>query len=210
MKKVFLVLVGMIMFIPCVVNAKEKVKFSDCVDGDTAKVILNNEEIKIRFLAVDTPETKNTSTGVEAYGPEASDFTCNALKNASIIEVEYDENSDKTDKYGRHLVWVFVDSELLQTKLVDNGLAEVAYLYGNYKYTDILESAEDTAKTNKIGIWGNYEETIDYKTYFLIGCLLVIFIIGFIVNADFRKKMTKSAKRKIKKRINNELDDLLK
>ena len=33
------------------------------------------------------------------------------VKNAKKIEIEYDSNSDKTDKYDRLLVWVFVDGK---------------------------------------------------------------------------------------------------
>lgn len=37
--------------------SKKEVKLSKCVDGDTARFILNKEEIKARFLAIDTPES---------------------------------------------------------------------------------------------------------------------------------------------------------
>lgn len=152
------------IFAPINVNAEEKVtvKFSTCVDGDTAKVKLNNKEIKIRFLAVDTPETKHPTKGEEPYGKEASEYTCNKLKKAKKIELEYDSNSDKTDKYDRHLVWVFVDDSLLQAELIKNGLATTAYLYDDYKYTSLLEDYETTAKVNKVGI--HSEEDNSYYT----------------------------------------------
>ena len=151
-KKVVFLLI--IFLFPGVVFAseKEEVTFSKCVDGDTAKFIINNKEETVRFLAVDTPETKHPTKGEEPYGKEASDYTCNRLKEGNKIELEYDDNSTKTDKYNRYLAWVFVDDNLLQAELVKNGLAEVAYLYGDYKYTDLLKDYEQTAIATKVGM----------------------------------------------------------
>ena len=135
------------------IYAKEKVKFSDCVDGDTIKVLVGKEEKTIRMLAVDTPESVHPTKGVEYYGKEASEYTCNKVKNAKKLEIEYDDNSDKTDKYDRLLVWVFTDGTLLQKDLVSNGYAKVAYLYDDYKYTSILEKEQELASAKNIGIW---------------------------------------------------------
>lgn len=133
-------------------SGREEVTLSKCVDGDTAKFIINNKEETVRFLAVDTPETKHPTKGEEPYGKEASDYTCNRLKEGNKIELEYDDNSTKTDKYNRYLAWIFVDDNLLQAELVKNGLAEVAYLYGDYKYTDLLKDYEQTAIATKVGM----------------------------------------------------------
>ena len=133
-------------------SGREEVTLSKCVDGDTAKFIINNKEEIVRFLAVDTPETKHPTKGEEPYGKEASNYTCNRLKEGNKIELEYDDNSTKTDKYNRYLAWIFVDDNLLQAELVKNGLAEVAYLYGDYKYTDLLKDYEQTAIATKVGM----------------------------------------------------------
>jgi len=71
--------------------------------------------------------------------------------------LEYDSDSDKTDKYDRHLVWVFYDDNFLQEELISLGYAKVAYLYGDYKYTTDLQNIEIVAKSNKIGIWSEYD-----------------------------------------------------
>ena len=115
-----------------------EVKYSEAVDGDTAKFEMNGEIIKVRFLAVDTPESVHPTKEVQAYGVEASNFTKEKLQNAQKIELEFDNNSDKTDKYGRYLAWIWVDGELLQNLLIKEGLAKVAYLYADYKYTSLL------------------------------------------------------------------------
>jgi len=134
-------------------NTKEKVKFVKCVDGDTAKFERNNKVFTLRFLAVNTPETKSPKKGVEFYGKEASNYTCNRLKEAKTIEIEYDNQSDRKDRYNRNLGWVFLDDKLLQKDLVENGYAKVDYIYGKYKYVDELKELEKKAKNSKKGLW---------------------------------------------------------
>lgn len=204
------------------VNAKNntfEVKFYECVDGDTAKFIYKNEKITARFLAIDTPETVHPTKEDEIFGKEASDYTCDNLKKAKIIKLEYDQDSEKLDKYGRHLVWVFVDDELLQKKLISKGYASVAYLYGEYKYTDILEEAEQIAEDNKIGIWSNKVNDVDnsenskiddsynieliiekYKEYIiLIGALIIVSIFNLKSKNKVKIKLKNKIKSDIKK-----------
>ena len=134
------------------VNKKEKVAFSKCADGDTAHFVINNEIKKVRFLAIDTPEVDKN----DSYSKEASEYTCNALKNAKEIYLEYDSNSDKEDKYGRVLAFVYVDGILLEKSLIENGLAKVYYIYGDYAHVDELKEAESIAKEKKTGIWSEF------------------------------------------------------
>ena len=137
-------------------NEKEEVTLSKCVDGDTAKFVMSDGSVKTaRFLAIDTPESVHPTKEVEEYGKEASDYTCNLLTNAKKIHVEYDKASDKEDKYGRILVWVYADNKMVQETLLEEGLAKVAYLYEDYEYTDKLQSIEKLAKDKKVGIWSS-------------------------------------------------------
>ena len=195
MKKIKLLIILLIIIIPLNVNAqKDTVKFSSCIDGDTANFILNKKEVKVRFLAVDTPETKHPTKGEEPYGKEASKYTCKRLKEASKIELEYDDNSDKKDKYNRYLAWVFVDDSLLQAELIKNGLAEVAYLYGDYKYTPLLQDYEENAKVQKVGMYSG--EKSYYENH----------------KNDKKKTNTKNKtiKKILKKIINEILDEIFK
>ena len=159
MKKYIIIFIILLFPLNVFALEKQQVTLKKCVDGDTAKFIMNNKEIKVRFLAVDTPETSHPKKGEEPYGNEAKEFTCNKLTNAKKIELEFDENSDKKDKYDRYLAWVFYDDYLLQSELVKEGLAEVAYLYGDYKYTSILKDNEEFAKVNKKGIYSDVDNS---------------------------------------------------
>lgn len=173
MKKFLYVLLGVLLLNPISIYAEEIdtveenlpkteiVTLEECVDGDTAKFrTVDNEVIKARFLAVDTPETVHPTIGEEPFGKEASNYTCETLTNAAEIKLEYDSNSDEEDKYGRKLVWVFTDGVLLQDSLVSQGYAEVAYLYADYKYTSLLQDSEAIAKANKLGVWSTEENTV--------------------------------------------------
>lgn len=131
------------------INPMVKVSFYKCSDGDTARFIISNEERKVRFLAIDTPEVDNN----EPFSKVAAEYTCNRLKNAKEIYLEYDSNSDKEDKYGRILAFVHVDGELLQKELVERGYAKVAYIYGDYEHVSELRELEEIAKNNGLGIW---------------------------------------------------------
>lgn len=200
MKKVFLII--FILFFGINVNAKEIVTLNKCVDGDTAWFNINGEKIKARFLAIDTPESTNK---IEPYGKEASEFTCNLLKSAKKIEIEYDDNSDKFDKYNRHLVWVFIDDELLQNIIVKEGYADVKYLYGDYKYTDILKKSLIEAKANNLNMWKSEENYITNNIY-IIGVVILIIIILYIFNKSFRNKVNKKIKSNLKKEIRKKVD----
>ena len=218
-KIIYFILIILLLF-PLSISAKDTdiVKFSDCIDGDTAKFILNNEEIRVRFLAIDTPETKHPTKGVEPYGKEASNYTCNKIKKAKEIILEYDSNSDKKDKYDRYLSWVFVDGNLLQDELISKGYAKVEYLYGDYKYTSKIQSSEKIAKKNKIGIWGEYKEKFNLETFvknldikikiLITVIVIIIMLIYMTVDKKYRKKVINKSKSKIKSKIKKKMKNL--
>ena len=186
------------------VFANDTVILKKCVDGDTAQFILDDEVIKVRFLAIDTPESVHPTVEVEAYGKDASSYTCELLTNAKKIELEYEKN--KTDKYGRYLAWVWVDDLLLQDELIKNGYAEVAYLYGDYKYTSLLQDHQEIAKAKKLNIWSvenniqttsleNEEKNIEIKSiiFIAISILILYFLYkkGIITKSQLKKKIKK-------------------
>ena len=194
MKRIILII--SIFFLSINIVYGEEIKFSKCIDGDTFNLIIDGEEKKVRLLAVDTPESVKQDTEVEYYGKEASDYTCKKLKKAKNIEIEYDDNSDKTDKYDRLLLWVFLDGKLLQEELVSGGYAKVAYLYGDYKYTNILKEKQELASSKNIGIWDmdakkKYEEgsndTEDNENI-EIGIITGLFLLAVLLLKVLKKK----------------------
>lgn len=180
---------------------RTKVILKQCVDGDTAKFIVHNKIETVRFLAIDTPEVKHPTKGREPFGKIASHYTCDVLKKANTIELEF-EDGNKTDKYNRLLAWVFVDNTLLQDDLIKKGYAKVAYLYDDYRYNNLLKVHETEAKLKEVGIWNN--QNMKRMTIFQIMvsviCVLIVIIL-FITNQKYRRQSLRKIKRKIKKKI---------
>lgn len=199
-KLIMIVCLCIVMLVPASANTKKTVTFSKCTDGDTAHFLIDGTDTTVRFLAIDTPEYTKEK---EPYGKEASAYTCDAISNAKKIELEYDSGSDKTDKYGRHLAWVYVDGKLLQKDLVAQGLAEVAYLYGDYAYTDELKEAQEEAKAKGLNIWsdgsGINEEATPVYVYILSAIGMLVIILLSISNVKGKKSKIRKVKRAMKK-----------
>lgn len=209
MKRLVVGIITFLLFIN-VSYALDEVKLSKCVDGDTIKVKIDDKEYTVRMLAIDTPESVHPKKKVEYYGKEASEYTCNIVSNAKKIELEYDNGSDKTDKYDRLLAWVIVDGELLQDKLVSLGYAKVAYLYGDYKYTSLLEEHQELASARNLGIWNQQEKDKfdnnsnstdnndnNYSAQDIVMIVILLLVITFVGD--------KTIKRKAKKKLNKYL-----
>lgn len=162
MKKIILI---MLLLFPLSVKAdKISASLSKCVDGDTAKFKVDKKEIKVRFLGINTPESVKPNEKAEPLGKEASKFTCDKLKNAKKIELEYDEANNTIDMYGRELMYVFVDDKLLEEILLKKGYAKVKYIDKSYKYYDKLVRAEKYAINKELGVYSREiveKETID-------------------------------------------------
>lgn len=182
MKKVLLIVLLFICF-----NVKAEtveVTYKSCVDGDTAWFTMAGEDIKVRFIGINAPELEHEEIEAEYYSEDAKKYVCNRLESADKIELEFDPNSNKQDKYDRYLAWIFVDNNLLQKDIVKNGYAKVAYLYDDYKYSNILIESENIAKNNNLGIWKDYINK-DFNFYFdkykeiiiLLGILIMYIIL---------------------------------
>lgn len=155
-------------------SKRQRVELISCTDGDTAHFNINNSNKKVRFLGIDSPEyTKE----IEPFGKEASEFVCNALTEAEVIEIEYDKNAGETDKFDRHLVWVFTDGKLLNDEIIKNGLGEVTYLYDDYKYTDQLLKSQEIAKEKQLNIWDTGEKDSNSFVVYIVGLTAIAVVI---------------------------------
>ena len=121
--------------------------------------------------------------------------------------LEYDNKSDKVDKYDRTLAWVWIDDTLLQKELVKNGYAKVAYLYDEYKYASELKKFEEYAKENKINIWSEYvppkkakkkitkESLIDKLNKYYDIVVIVAAMIFALITLNITKNKNKKSKK---------------
>ena len=130
------------------------------VDGDTMKLKLDKtkEVVTLRLLLVDTPESVKKGVDPQQYSIEASNFAKNTLKAGDTVYIEYDEG-DKTDKYDRHLgyLWYYSNDnsnwQMFNETLISQGYARVGYIYSQKRHLDEFYKAQDYAKSNKLNIW---------------------------------------------------------
>lgn len=132
---------------------REKVIVEKVSDGDTISVKRPNGEIEsARLLLIDTPESVHPTKPVQPFGIEASDYVKSMLKKGREIEIEI--GNPEKDKYGRLLVYVWIDNVNLNQHLIEKGYARVAYVYPpNTKYLEEFQQAEDRARESMLGIW---------------------------------------------------------
>lgn len=204
MKKKILLIAMMVMMciLPIEANSKKTVKLSKCTDGDTAHFLIDGKDKTVRFLAINAPEYTKEK---EPYGKEASEYVCDVLTNAKKIQLEFDDGSDETDKYGRVLAWVYADGKLVQRELVKQGLAEVKYIYGDYAYTDELKTLEKEAKAQKLNMWSNTttkdeDDTIPYYLSAAGGVVLILVGTFFVKGKRNKKKMIKQGMKQLKRK----------
>lgn len=130
------------------------------VDGDTMKLKLKNssETVTLRLLLVDTPESVKPGVEPQPYSLEASDFAKKSLQVGDTVYIEYDDG-DKTDKYDRHLGYLWYYSiednqwKMFNEKIIYKGLARVGYVYSQKRHLDRLYAAQDKAKSSNLNIW---------------------------------------------------------
>ena len=124
------------------------------VDGDTIRVNRNGEEIVIRFIGIDTPETVAPDRPVECFGPEASARTKELVEGGQVW-LEYDEASGLTDKYDRTLAFVWLDQQtMLNELLIAEGYAEEVTYTDGYAHQRDFRDAERAAQQAGAGLWG--------------------------------------------------------
>jgi len=102
---------------------------------------------------VDTPETVKPHSPVEPFGEEAAAFTRRLVQNNSF-QVRLSFDSQRRDKYGRLLAYVWAGEYFLNEELVRAGLARVET---QYSYSPLMKErlilAETEAKAQHRGIW---------------------------------------------------------
>ncbi len=130
-----------------------------CEDGDTAEFIVDGQQIRVRFLSIDTPEA---SHHYEPWGREATNFACSRLEDAETIVLERNFDGSHRDTYGRYLGFIWYDGRLLNLEIVEAGLADVRGALGVKYGTDIFDAWLD-AQTEGKYIHGEDDPLFDYS-----------------------------------------------
>ena len=137
-----------------------KAKVISVIDGDTILVETEDRKdaFKVRYIGIDTPESVHTDESKNTEeGKIASERNKKLIKDAgNTVYLEYDVQ--ETDKYGRDLCYVYVKNgkkyEMLQEKLLSEGLCRVMTIQPNSKYADKFYDLQKDARKSDAGFWG--------------------------------------------------------
>jgi micrococcal nuclease len=111
------------------------------VDGDT---IVLADGRRIRYVGINTPER-----GEPLWG-EARDYNERKVKG-KLVTLEFGEV--KEDTYGRTLAYASAEGEMVNTELLQAGLAHL-FILDSITYYHHFRRIQEEARTKGLGIWG--------------------------------------------------------
>jgi micrococcal nuclease len=132
----------------------EKVTVNRVIDGDT--VILSDGRT-IRYLDIDTPETKKPNTPVMCFGPEAAEYNKLLVEGKQVVMVP---DKEKTDQYGRELRFIFLVGkdntkidQSVNADMVIKGFARSRSYAPNTTYEKEFSDFNYKAQKDNLGVW---------------------------------------------------------
>jgi len=123
----------------------------DVTDGDTIRVEVRDDEIPVRLIGIDTPETDGPYTDLECFGEQASRYATEALEGRGV-ELEFDV--ERTDRFDRTLAYLWLDGSLFNERILRDGYAVLATFPPNVRYVDRFVAAQRRARDDAAGLWG--------------------------------------------------------
>ena len=123
------------------------------VDGDTIVAALDGEEIKVRFIGVDAPESVHSDESQNTKeGELAAEYLKSIVNVGDMLYLQYDK--ELTDVYGRTLAYVWTEDEvdinsesdigkyMLNAVMVKDGFAKAAEYPPNTRYQYVFKGLE--------------------------------------------------------------------
>jgi micrococcal nuclease len=122
------------------------------VDGDTIKVRMGGDEETVRYIGVDTPETKKPNTPVQCFGKKASAYN-ERLVDGRLVRLRFDV--ERRDRYGRLLAYVYrrEDGLFVNDALVRNGYAMTLTIPPNVAHEADFRVSQRRARDAGKGLW---------------------------------------------------------
>jgi micrococcal nuclease len=128
--------------------SKKMFKVTRIIDGDTIEIENN---IRVRYIGIDSPEAAIPNSPIECFGKDASD------KNKSLVldkTVQLEKDISETDKYHRLLRYVYLsDGTMVNEELVKQGYARSKAYPPDIKYQERFITAQKYAENNNLGLW---------------------------------------------------------
>lgn len=144
-------------------------------DGDTAVFNQSGSFIggSLRYFYINTPEVESRYVKAEPFGYVASMFNKEYLLTKEHIQIQSIPNNAVSDTYNRSLGLVWVDGRLSQHLIVREGLSDPVNInfsnsdleltYKDVPYLTFLQFAEENARVNKWGLFGEKSPDWNYQ-----------------------------------------------
>ena len=116
-------------------------------DGDTIRVLVNNQQLKIRLGGIDAPESD------QPFGQASKRYLAEAVAGKMVVVVY-----EKKDRYGRIIGKVLLDGADMNLRQVRAGYA---WWYEYYKRDQseadqqAYSTAEQQARGSRVGLWSD-------------------------------------------------------
>jgi len=148
-------LVLLLILLPAPVSSQSDpavVQVVRVIDGDTIRVWdVFGDRVTVRYIGINTPETKHPTKGVEHFGKEASEANRKPVEDKTVV-LEFDV--ERRDRYGRLLAYVFLkDGTFVNAWLVEHGFAQVMTVPPNVKHQELFLKLQREARDNGRGLW---------------------------------------------------------
>ncbi len=123
------------------------------IDGDTFRIKYQWKTQSVRLLWIDAPESNKTRYRyLECFGTEAKNYL-KSLIDKKKITFQFDEWQDQRDIYDRLLAYVFLDGELINQTMIEEGYAKEYTYKTAYQYQSEFKQAEQSAQEQQWGLW---------------------------------------------------------
>lgn len=122
---------------------------TEVIDGDTIRLETGET---VRYIGIDTPETRHPNKPVECFGKEASQ------KNIDLVlgrNVKLVKDVSEVDRYGRLLRYVYVGETFINEELVKEGYAYSSAFPPDISQQELLNEAQKSAQERVLGLWNS-------------------------------------------------------
>ena len=120
------------------------------IDGDT---VVTADKATLRLAGIDCPEMRAKGQLGRLLARKAK-ARMERLVNGRLVELEMAE--ERRDRYGRLLVYIYLQGRLINLDMIEEGLARVFIVGPNTRHGPDLIQAELRAKRAKKGLWKNW------------------------------------------------------
>jgi len=122
------------------------------VDGDTVRVRLDGREEPLRYIGIDTPETKRPNTPVQCFGRRADERNRRLVADRSV-RLRFDV--ERRDRYGRLLAYVYrePDGLFVNAALLREGYAQPLTVPPNVAHGREFSRLAGQARRAGRGLW---------------------------------------------------------